>query len=125
MRVDKYLWAVRIFKTRSKATEACSAVKVKINEHDSKPSKEVKVGDTLSIHIGPFTKTVKIKELLKNRVFASLVPNYIEDMTSQEEYDKLKEFNERFEWRDRGTGRPAKKERRLIDKLKRDDKFRE
>jgi ribosome-associated heat shock protein Hsp15 len=124
MRVDKFLWAVRIFKTRSKATEACSARKVKINEHDTKPSKEVKIGDILSIRIGPLTKTIKIKELLKSRVSASLVINYLEDMTPQQEYYKMKNIREKFERRDRGSGRPAKKDRRLIDKLKRNDKFR-
>jgi ribosome-associated heat shock protein Hsp15 len=124
MRVDKFMWAVRLFKTRSKATESCNAGKVEINEHYTKPSKDVKVGDILTIRIGPLTKTVKIKDLLKNRVSAALVPNYIVDLTPQEEYDKMKSIHERFEWRDRGTGRPEKKDRRLIDKLKRDDKFR-
>ena len=125
MRVDKFIWAVRMFKTRSKSTEACSAGKVKLNENDAKPSKDVKVGDVLRIRIGVFTKTIKIKELLNSRVSAQLVPTYIEDLTSQEEYDKMKSVHENFEWRDRGIGRPAKKDRRLLDKLKRDDKFRE
>ena len=124
MRVDKFLWAVRIFKTRSKATEACSAGKVIINEHDVKPSKEVKQGNIIIIRIGSLTKTIKIKELLKNRVSAALVEKYIEDLTPQEEYNKMKSVHESFEYRDRGIGRPAKKDRRLIDKLKRDDKFR-
>jgi ribosome-associated heat shock protein Hsp15 len=125
MRIDKFLWSVRIFKTRSKATDACNAGKVIINEHPVKPAKEVKPGDIINIRAGNFNKTIRIKELLKSRVAAALVPNYAEDLTPQEEYDKLKLINDKtFEWRDRGAGRPTKKDRRLIEKLKKDDRFR-
>ncbi|OQX79738.1 MAG: RNA-binding protein [Bacteroidetes bacterium 4484_249] len=119
IRIDKWLWAVRIFKTRNQAGEACKVGKVRINDLQVKPSKEVKIDDVITIRFGQFTKTVKLTELLKNRVGAKLVENYLKDITPQEEYDKLKmirEFN--YEYRQRGEGRPTKKERRVIEKLK-------
>jgi ribosome-associated heat shock protein Hsp15 len=119
-RIDKWLWAVRIFKTRSMATDACRSGKVKIGGQSIKPSHEVKEEELIEISLHSLTKTVKVKALLKNRVSASLVCDYLEDMTPQEEYDKLKAKHQTYhELRPRGTGRPTKKERRLIDKLKR------
>ena len=119
VRIDKWLWCVRLYKTRTLAAEACNGGKVTIDNVNTKPSRNVKIGDIINIHITPITKTVKVTALLENRVGASLVPQYMEDLTPQEEYDKI-EFarlmnNER---RDRGTGRPTKKERREIDRLK-------
>lgn len=119
IRIDKFLWSVRLFKTRSQASEACKAGKVKINNQPVKPSKVAKVGDIVLVNLGIINKTIKVKALLANRVGAALVSNYIEDLTSQEEfekYDLLK--NKGFEWRDRGIGRPTKKDRRNIDRLK-------
>ncbi len=119
IRIDKWLWAVRIFKTRSQAGEACRSGKVKVNEISSKPSKEIKVEDKLTISIGIITKTVQVTGLLTNRVAARLVSDYLLDLTPAEEYDKLKLMKERsFEYRTKGAGRPTKKERRLIDQLK-------
>jgi ribosome-associated heat shock protein Hsp15 len=119
IRIDKFLWAVRLFKTRSIASEACKGGKVKINEHNVKASKDVKVGDSISVSLGIYTKTVKVKALLVNRVGAPLVPNYIEDLTSKEEYAKLEALKDKgFEWRDRGIGRPTKKDRREIKRFK-------
>lgn len=119
LRIDKFLWAVRLFKTRSKATDACNAGKVKLNEHDAKPSKAVRRGDSITIKMDSITKTIKVKELLKNRVGAALVVNYIEDLTPKEEYDKFNPAkNKGFEIRDRGAGRPTKLDRRQIDRLK-------
>ena len=120
IRIDKFLWAVRIYKTRSKASEACRAGKVKINDMPVKPSKDAKVGDIISVNLGIFNKTIKIKALLANRVGAVLVDSYIEDLTPQEEFDKLVVLKSKnFEWRGRGIGRPTKKDRRRIDRLKR------
>ena len=120
VRVDKWLWAVRLYKTRSLAADACKAGKVKIDGVAVKPSRDIKEGDILYIQQTPVTRTVKVINPIKNRVGAKLVPDHMEDMTPQEEYDKLKMIQElNYERRDRGLGRPTKKERRIIDKLKR------
>ncbi len=119
IRIDKWLWAVRIFKTRNQAGEACKAGKIKINDVSVKPSREVKIDEKIIVNLKHITKTVKVIGLLKNRVAAKLVENYLEDLTPQEEYDKqkmMKDLNSEF--RQRGIGRPTKKERRLIDRLK-------
>jgi len=119
IRIDKWLWAVRIFKTRSQAGEACKSGKVKINEMPVKSSREVKVGDEIEINLKHIIRTVKVIGLLKNRVGAKLVEHYLEDLTPQEEYDKQKMKKDlNYEFRLRGAGRPTKKERRLIDRLK-------
>lgn len=119
VRVDKWLWAVRIYKTRSLATEACKAGRVRIGGQIVKPSREVRINDEVSIHLGIYTKTVRVIALLHNRVSAALVPNFLDDITPQAEYDKLKVQQEmKPEFRPRGIGRPTKKHRRLIDRLK-------
>lgn len=119
IRIDKWLWAVRIYKTRSIATDACRTGRVKVGGQPVKPSHEVKVDEVISINLHSMTKTIRVAALLQNRVGADLVANYLEDLTPQEEYDKLKVKHElNHEFRPRGTGRPTKKERRLIDKLK-------
>lgn len=118
-RTDKWLWSVRIFKTRSQATEACRKGKVKIDEQEVKPSREIKTGDVVKIDLKAFEKTVKVVDLLERRVSAKLVEKYMEDLTPQEEYDKPKKIRQtNYEYRERGAGRPTKKERRLIEKLK-------
>jgi len=119
IRVDKWLWAVRIYKTRSLATEACKNGRVRIGGQVVKPSREIRIKDEISIHLGIYTKTVRVIALLHNRVSAALVPGFLEDNTPQAEYDKLKVQQEmKPEFRPRGVGRPTKKHRRLIDKLK-------
>ena len=122
VRIDKWLWAVRIYKTRNQSAEACRAGRVKISDLAVKPSREVKAGDVIEINLLPLRKTIEVVEPIKNRVGAKLVPQFANDLTPQEEYDKLKIANEmNFERRDRGTGRPTKKQRRLIDYLKEED----
>lgn len=119
VRIDKWLWSVRIYKTRNQAIEAIKAGKVKIDDSSLKPSRIVKLGDVISLSIGPLNRTIKVKELLHNRISAKLVPDYLEDLTPVEEYERIqlmKEFN--AEKRERGLGRPTKKDRRHIDKLK-------
>lgn len=125
IRIDKWLWAVRAFKTRSMATEACRSGKVTIDGQTLKPSREAKIDDEIKVVVSPhFTRTLKVTGLLKNRVGAKLVPDYAEDITPQEEHDRLKKYFElNWERRDRGVGRPTKKERRDIDKLKESDYF--
>jgi ribosome-associated heat shock protein Hsp15 len=119
VRIDKWLRAVRIFKTRSQSTIACKSGKVKVNESNVKPSHEVRTGEIISVNLSLLQKKVKVTGLLTNRVSAKLVENYMEDLTPHEEYEKLKIRCEvGFEYRQRGIGRPTKKERREIEVLK-------
>ena len=118
IRIDKWLWDVRLFKTRSMATEACNAGKVKLAGGNVKPSKEVKVGDIFEVHLGQLQKTVQVIDAPKSRVGAALVPQYYTDLTPPEEYERVKMLNMRFERRDRGEGRPTKRDRRQIDFVK-------
>jgi len=119
VRIDKWLWATRLFKTRSLATEACKSNKVTINEQVVKPSREVHKDEVICVQIGALNKTVQVKDLLKNRVGAKLVENFLVDLTPPEEYNRIKLMRElNYEYRDRGVGRPTKKERRLIERLK-------
>lgn len=114
-RIDKWLWAVRVFKTRSLATEACRTGKVKVDDLPVKPSREVRRDMVISIHAGPMVKTLKVIELLHNRVGAKLVSEFMQDMTPPEEYAKLELIKQQPFRRPRGAGRPTKKERRDID----------
>lgn len=117
MRIDKFLWFVRIYKTRSIATEACRSGKVLIDNQVVKPSREVKLNEIVEVKKMPVLYRYKVKQLLKSRVGAKLVNEYIEDITPREELDKLKIQQEMdYGKRDRGTGRPTKKDRRDIDK---------
>ena len=118
VRLDKYLWAIRVYKTRTDATDACKGGKVRINGLDVKPSKEVKVGDVLTIRKGAVTYTYKVLQLIDKRQGAKLVPNYAENLTPLEELAKLRAPVETFFLkRDRGTGRPTKKDRRQMEDL--------
>lgn len=113
VRIDKWLWAVRIYKSRSISAEACSTGKVSIEGNQIKPAKNIKAGQIITVRQGAITRTIKVVEILERRIGAKEVLNYMEDLTPQEEYDKLKQIAEAT--RDRGTGRPTKKERRDID----------
>jgi ribosome-associated heat shock protein Hsp15 len=119
VRIDKWLWAVRIYKTRNQATIACKSGKVKINDISAKPSRDVHKGEVIEISLSSFHKKIRVTELLSNRVSAKLVEHYAEDLTPKEEYEmqKMKRL-QYFEHRQRGIGRPTKKERREIDVLK-------
>ena len=118
IRIDKYLWAIRAFKTRSEAADACKGGKVRVGEDIAKPSREVKVGDVINVRRGAVTLSWRVKHLLHNRVGASLVADYAEDITPEEERAKLDAPRENiFLHRDRGTGRPTKKDRRTLEKL--------
>jgi ribosome-associated heat shock protein Hsp15 len=119
IRIDKWLWSVRIYKTRSQATDACRDGKVRILDHAVKASHCVKNDDIITIRISPFTKTIKVVGLIERRVSAKLAESFVQDLTPKEEYQKLKLIREtNFEYRDRGTGRPTKKQRREIEDLK-------
>jgi ribosome-associated heat shock protein Hsp15 len=119
VRLDKWLWCARLFKTRSLAAEACQAGKVKVREHAAKPSHELKPGEVITVQLSHIKKTVEVVGLVRNRVSPPQVPDVYTDLTPPEVYEQLqfkKEFG--FEQRDRGIGRPTKKERRQIIHLK-------
>ncbi|MFR9649799.1 MAG: RNA-binding S4 domain-containing protein [Rikenellaceae bacterium] len=117
-RLDKYLWAVRIYKTRSDAAEAIRQNRVVVNGAYAKPSREVKVGDKIEVKRLPITYSYKVLEIASSRMGAKLVPDYCLNTTPQEELDKLNAPRETiFVTRDPGTGRPTKRDRRTIDSL--------
>lgn len=119
VRIDKWLWAVRLFKTRNQASEACRAGKVRIGGNAVKPSHEVKPGEEISIMQQTVTRTVRVLALLANRVGAPLVQGFMQDLTPESEFRKAKLMREmNFEYRDPGTGRPTKRQRREIEVLK-------
>jgi ribosome-associated heat shock protein Hsp15 len=119
IRIDKYLWAVRLYKTRSLATDACRCGHVRMNGQPLKPSHEIKVGEVYELSIEQLHKVVEVKQLLGNRVGAKLVENYLIDRTPQEEYERIQLIRQyAFEKRDRGAGRPTKRERRDIEEFK-------
>ena len=118
VRLDKYLWAVRVFKTRSDAADAIRNNRVLVNNAYAKPSREVKQGDVIAVKRMPVTYQYKVLELVSSRQGAKNVPQYCLNITPQEELDKLTVPKETvFVFRERGTGRPTKKERREIDAL--------
>ena len=118
LRIDKYLWAIRVYKTRTDATDACKGGKVRINGADTKPSKLVKPGDMIVARKGAVTYTYKVIQLIDKRQGAKLVPNYAENLTPPEDLAKLRAPVETFFLkRDRGAGRPTKKDRRQMEDL--------
>ena len=118
VRIDKYLWAIRVFKTRTEATEACKGSKVTVDGNDVKPSREVKAGEVIQVRKGSIFYKYKVLAPLEKRVGAKDVPRFAENLTPQSELDKLHAPVETFFIRrDRGAGRPTKKERREMDTL--------
>ena len=118
IRIDKWLWMVRLFKTRTMASDACNAGKVKINNVNCKPSREIKTDDEIQIRIGQLQKVVKVIDCPKNRIAAKLVPDFYTDLTTKEEYDRVKLLAIQTEKREHGLGRPTKRDRRQIEYLK-------
>ena len=118
VRIDKFLWSVRIFKTRTIAAEECEKHRVLINGAVVKPSRHVKTGDKLTVKKLPVLHTYEIIQLVDKRQSAPLVKDYIVDTTPQHELDKAEMARmNAFMQRDRGAGRPTKKERRDIEKM--------
>ena len=118
VRIDKYLWCIRAFKSRSLATDACDGGKVKIEGSSIKPSRHIKLGEVITVQQGYVKRAFKVVDLLEKRVSAPLVKNYALDITPQEELDKLKtEKYVSYMGKFKGSGRPTKKDRRLIDKI--------
>ncbi len=117
-RLDKYLWAIRVFKTRSDAADACKSGKVKVNDMEAKASREVKQGDTISVRKVNVIFQFRVVTPVENRQPAKLVEEYAINITPQSELDKLNVPRETLHLvRERGTGRPTKKDRREMDDL--------
>lgn len=115
-RIDKWLWAARIFKTRSIAADACKNGRVSVNGTTVKPSRMVKVGETINVKKAPIVYSFKILQCIENRVGAKLVPQVYENVTEAKQYELLEMSRiSGFVDRARGTGRPTKKERRALD----------
>lgn len=115
VRIDKWLWAVRIFKTRSQATEACKKGRVSVGILPVKASREVHAGEVVNLRVTPITRTYKIKALAEKRMSAKLVAGFVEDITPQSELDLIEIQQQNWHIRGKGTGRPTKKDRRNLD----------
>lgn len=115
-RIDKWLWAARIFKTRTIAAEACKKGRVNINGAQAKPSRMIKPGDIINVKKSPITYSFKVLQAIEKRVGAKLVLEIMENVTSPEQYELLEMSKiSGFIDRARGTGRPTKKDRRSLD----------
>ena len=118
MRLDQWLWNVRVYKTRTNATDAIKAAHVTVNGLPAKPAREVRAGEMIVAQVGDITRTVRVIAFPSSRVGAKLVPDFAEDLTPPEEYSKRREPN--FIppiLRPKGAGRPTKRDRREIDGL--------
>ena len=115
-RIDKWLWAARIFKTRSLAADACKSGRVTLNGAQVKPSRTVKEGDEVGVKKSPVAYTFRVKQAIEKRVGAKLLPDILEDITTPEQYEILEmQRISGFVGRAKGTGRPTKKDRRALD----------
>ena len=123
-RLDKWLWAVRVYKTRSDAAEACRGSAVRLNETIAKPSAKVRIGNTVVARTRALTRTLHVTGLTEKRVGAALVHDFLEEKTPESEYEKAREkqANARV-FSHKGSGRPTKKNRRDIEKLIAPDEF--
>ncbi|MEZ3591229.1 MAG: RNA-binding S4 domain-containing protein [Muribaculaceae bacterium] len=118
-RIDKWMWATRIFKTRTIATDACKKGRVYVGDALAKPSRVVKVGDIIKVRKPPVTYSFRVKALTANRLGAKLVPDYLENITPQSEYDLLEVVKiSGFVDRRKGLGRPTKREGRELSRFK-------
>ena len=115
-RIDKWLWAARIYKTRTLAADACKNGRITINGAQTKPSRTVKAGDQVGVKKPPITYTFLVKQPIEKRVGAKLLPDILENITTPDQYELLEMSRiSGFVDRARGTGRPTKKDRRAID----------
>jgi ribosome-associated heat shock protein Hsp15 len=117
VRIDKYLWAVRVYKTRTLATEACKKGRVSMDDAPAKASRMVSAGDVIQVKKMPVVYSYRIKDPIEKRVGAKIVEDYVENITPEAELQKLELQDDFFVKRDRGAGRPTKKERRLLDDI--------
>ena len=117
-RLDKWLWSVRVFKTRPLAMAACRAGHVLIGQLEAKPGRDVHVGETVTVRVGVITRTLKITGLPRSRVSAKQLPEFMTDLTPPAEYERAKQAGiEHMLARQRGLGRPTKKDRRDMGRL--------
>ena len=117
-RLDKWLWAIRVFKTRALATDACRAGVVEVNAQPAKPAREVHAGETVTVKQGLVLRTLIVVAVPESRVGAKLVPNFCTDMTPPEEFAKQREYRlQHVLAREKGSGRPTKRDRRDLDRL--------
>ena len=125
-RIDKWLWAARVYKTRTLASDACKNGRITINGALAKPSRTVKVGDQVGVKKSPITYTFRVLQAIEKRVGAKLLPEVFENITPPEQYELL-EMNRisGFIDRARGTGRPTKKDRRALDDIADTPRFRD
>jgi ribosome-associated heat shock protein Hsp15 len=115
VRIDKWLWCVRLYKSRTLATEACEAGKVRVSGQPAKPARTVKIGDIITATVGNVTRTVRVLRLLEQRVGAPKVPEFMEDLTPPEEFGKARAESARVSgFRSKGAGRPTKRDRRIL-----------
>lgn len=118
IRLDKWLWAVRVFKTRSLATDACRAGSVQVGGRPAKPARDVRIGETVTVRQGLAQRTLVVRGVPERRVGARLVADFCDDRTPPEERAKADVAGiEQFLARERGSGRPTKRDRRLLDRL--------
>lgn len=120
VRIDRWLWAVRIFKTRSDSSSACRSTSIKLNGNAAKPSRKVRIGDEISIRKSGFTRKLIVKDLIEKRMGALLASQYYDDRTparEQRQADNHRENAKLFKSH-RGKGRPTKKDRRTLENLK-------
>lgn len=125
-RLDKWLWAVRVYKTRTDAADACRGSAVRINGNIAKPSGKVRVGDTVVARTKALTRTLKVLDLTEKRIGAPLTVGYFEDQTPESEYEAAREKRanaRRFVFKGESGGRPTKKNRREIERLMHPDDF--
>lgn len=117
-RLDKWLWSVRVFKSRSLASDACRAGSVAVNDQPAKPARDVRAGETITVRQGLVLRTLRVIGVPKSRVGAKVVPNFCTDLTPPEELAKARE-NPLLHMlaREKGSGRPTKRDRRLLDRF--------
>jgi ribosome-associated heat shock protein Hsp15 len=117
-RLDKWLWSMRVFKTRAEATAACRAGKVLIGELEAKPGRDVHAGETVTVRVGAVTRTLRVLAHPRSRVGAKLLQEFMADLTPAAEYERARQAGiEHMLARQRGAGRPTKKDRRDIGRL--------
>jgi ribosome-associated heat shock protein Hsp15 len=117
-RLDKWLWAVRVFKTRAEAAAVCRNGRVQVNGLDAKPGRDVHLGETVTAKVGMITRTLKVRGVPRSRVGAKLLMEFVEDLTPAAEYERAKQASlEHLLARERGKGRPTKKDRREMGRL--------
>lgn len=117
-RLDKWLWAVRLFKSRSLASDACRAGSVAVNDMPAKPAREIRPGEMVKVRQGLVQRTLRVRDVPRSRVGAKLVSQFCDDLTPAEEFAKARENPlKQFLEREKGSGRPTKRDRRLLDQL--------